>query len=174
MTLFILQYGTASQKKVAAFSDSALEKACSKALEGTEELLTDLVEELKDFSVAEETKGGFFGFFKKSGDKIARMKERYSRVEENIDRITEVLEGHQNQLLTDIVMLDKMYKANLKYYKELTIYIKAGRKKLEQEQAETLPVMREKASSSGQALDAQAADDFATLCEQFDKKLVLA
>lgn len=168
---FILQYGTASQKKVAAFSDSALEKACSKALDGTNEMLTDLVEELKEFSAAEETKGGFFGFFKKAGDKIAWMKERYSRVEENIDRITEALEGHQNQLLTDIVMLDKMYKANLKYYKELTIYIKAGRKKLEQEQAETLPAMREKASTSGQALDAQAADDFAALCEQFDKKL---
>ena len=87
---FILQYGTASQKKVAAFSDSALEKACSKALDGTNELLTDLVEELKEFSAAEETKGGFFGFFKKAGDKIARMKERYSRVEENIDRIKSI------------------------------------------------------------------------------------
>lgn len=168
---FILQYGTASQKKVAAFSDSALEKACSKALDGTDEMLTDLVEELKDFSAAEEAKGGFFGFFKKTGDKIARMKERYSRVEENINRITEALEGHQNQLLTDIVMLDKMYEANLKYYKELTMYTMAGRKRLKQERTETLPAMQEKARISGQALDAQAADDFAALCEQFDKKL---
>lgn len=168
---FILQYGAACQKKVAAFADSALERACSDAFDGTDEMLTALVSELKDFSAADEAKGGLFGIFKKNRDKAARMKACYSQVEANIDRITAELEGYQNQLLTDIVMLNKMYEANLQYYKELTIYITAGRKALEKGRSETLPAMQEKAGISKQALDVQAANDFEAMCEQFDKRL---
>ena len=118
----ILQYGAACQKKVAAFSDTVLEGVRTKDLGETGEMIANLVTELKGFS-AEEEKSGFLGFFKRSGSRIARLKARYDKAETNIDRIVEELEGHQNQLLTDIIMLDKMYEANLTYFKELTMYI---------------------------------------------------
>lgn len=167
----ILQYGAASQKKVATFSDSALQGVRTKDLGQTGEMIVDLVTELKGFSTEPEEEGGILGFFKKTGNQFTRLRARYDRAEVNIDRITGELEGHQNQLLTDIVMLDKMYEANLNHFKELTMYIMAGKKKLEQERATTLLQMREKAQLSGQAHDAQAANDFANLCDRFEKKL---
>lgn len=166
----ILQYGAACQKKVAAFSDTALEGVRTKDLGETGEMIADLVTELKGFSV-EEDDGGFLGLFKKAGNKVARLKARYDKAEVNIDSIVGQLEGHQNQLLTDIVMLDKMYEANLLYFKELTMYILAGKKKLEEERNVTLPQMKEKAVASGLANDAQAANDYAAMCERFEKKL---
>ena len=166
----ILQYGAACQKKVAAFSDTVLEAVRTKDLGETGEMIANLVTELKGFS-AEEEKSGFLGFFKRSGSRIARLKARYDKAETNIDRIVEELEGHQNQLLTDIIMLDKMYEANLTYFKELTMYILAGKKKLDRECKETLPAMRERARLSGQTHDAQAANDYAAMCDRFEKKL---
>lgn len=166
----ILQYGAACQKKVAAFSDTVLEGVRTKDLGETGEMIANLVTELKGFS-AEEEKSGFLGFFKRSGSRIARLKARYDKAEINIDRIVEELEGHQNQLLTDIIMLDKMYEANLTYFKELTMYILAGKKKLDRECKETLPAMRERARLSGQTHDAQAANDYAAMCDRFEKKL---
>ena len=166
----ILQYGAACQKKVAAFSDTVLEGVRTKDLGETGEMIANLVTELKGFS-AEEEKSGFLGFFKRSGSRIARLKARYDKAETNIDRIVEELEGHQNQLLTDIIMLDKMYEANLTYFKELTMYILAGKKKLDRECKETLPAMLERARLSGQTHDAQAANDYAAMCDRFEKKL---
>ncbi len=166
----VLQYGTACQKKVADFSNNALESVRTKDLGATGDMITDLVTELKGFSVDEED-NGFFGLFKKAGNKISRLKAKYDRVEANVDKITAELEGHQNQLLKDIVMLDKMYAANLDYFKELTMYILAGKKKLELERTTTLVQMKEKATASGQAHDAQAANDYASMCDRFEKKL---
>jgi len=166
----ILQYGAAAQKKIANFSDSALEGVRTKDLGQMGDMITDLVAELKGFSIEEEEKG-FFGLFKKAGSQIARLKTKYDHAEINVDRITGMLEGHQNQLLTDIVMLDKMYESNLLYFKELTMYIMAGKKKLELERSTTLIKMQENAKASGLAEDAQAANDFAALCDRFEKKL---
>lgn len=166
----ILQYGAACQKKVAAFSDTALDGVHTKDLGETGDMITDLVTELKGFS-ADEDDGGFLGLFKKAGNRIARLKARYDKAEVNIDKIAGELEKHQNRLLEDIIMLDKMYEANLTYFKELTMYILAGKKKLDKERSETLPAMREKAKASGQAQDAQAANDFASMCDRFEKKL---
>ena len=167
----ILQYGAAAQKKVADFSDSALNGVRTKDLSQTGDMITDLVTELRDFSAEPEERGGFLGLFKKAGDKITRMKANYDRVEVNVDRIVGELEGHQNQLMTDIVMLDKMYEANLTYFKELTMYILAGKQKLEQERRVTLVQLQNKAALSGQMQDAQAANDFAGQCDHFEKKL---
>lgn len=166
----VLQYGAAAQKKIANFSDSALEGVRTKDLGQMGDMITDLVTELKGFSIEEEEKS-FFGLFKKAGSQIARLKTKYDHAEVNVDRITEMLEGHQNQLLTDIVMLDKMYESNLLYFKELTMYIMAGKKKLELERSTTLVQMQEAAKASGLAEDAQAANDFAALCDRFEKKL---
>ena len=167
----VLQYGAACQKKVAAFSDTALEGVRTKDLGETGEMISNLVMELKGFSVEPAEEKGFLGIFKKAGNQVANMKARYDRVEVNIDRITGELEKHQNQLLTDIIMLDKMYDANLSYFKELTMYILAGKQKLEQERTVTLPQMKQQASLSGQAYDAQAVNDYAAMCERFEKKL---
>lgn len=167
----ILQYGAAAQKKVADFSDSALNGVRTKDLGQTGDMITDLVTELRDFSAEPEERGAFLGLFKKAGDKITRMKANYDRVEVNVDRIVGELEGHQNQLMADIVMLDKMYEANLTYFKELTMYILAGKQKLEQERRVTLFQLQNKAALSGQMQDAQAANDFAGQCDRFEKKL---
>ena len=167
----ILQYGSAAQKKIADFSDNALEGVRTKDLGEVGNMITDLVAELKGFNIEPEEKKGFFSIFKKAGGGIAKLKTKYDKAEVNVDRITGVLEDHQNQLLTDIVMLDKMYENNLSYFKELTIYILAGKKKLEQERATTLVELEEKAKTSGLAEDAQAANDFANLCDRFEKKL---
>lgn len=167
----VLQYGVACQKKIAEFSDTALEGVKTKDLGQTGDMITDLVTELKGFSVDAEDDGGFFGLFKKAGNKFTKLKARYDHAEVNIERIAGELEGHQNQLLVDIVMLDKMYEANLSYFKELTMYIMAGKQKLAHERSVTLVQMQEKAKLSGQAYDAQAANDFAALCDRFEKKL---
>ena len=167
----VLQYGSAAQKKIADFSDNALEGVRTKDLGEVGNMITDLVAELKGFNIEPEEKKGFFSIFRKAGSGIAKLKTKYDKAEVNVDRITGVLEDHQNQLLTDIVMLDKMYENNLSYFKELTMYILAGKKKLEQEKATTLIELEEKAKTSGLAEDAQAANDFANLCDRFEKKL---
>lgn len=167
----VLQYGSAAQKKIADFSDNALEGVRTKDLGEVGNMIIDLVAELKGFNIEPEEKKGFFSIFRKAGSGIAKLKTKYDKAEVNVDRITGVLEDHQNQLLTDIVMLDKMYENNLSYFKELTMYILAGKKKLEQERATTLIELEEKAKTSGLAEDAQAANDFANLCDRFEKKL---
>lgn len=167
----VLQYGSAAQKKIADFSDNALEGVRTKDLGEVGNMIIDLVAELKGFNIEPEEKKGFFSIFKKAGSGIAKLKTKYDKAEVNVDRITGVLEDHQNQLLTDIVMLDKMYENNISYFKELTMYILAGKKKLEQERATTLIELEEKAKTSGLAEDAQAANDFANLCDRFEKKL---
>lgn len=167
----VLQYGSAAQKKIADFSDNALEGVRTKDLGEVGNMIIDLVAELKGFNIEPEEKKGFFSIFKKARSGIAKLKTKYDKAEVNVDRITGVLEDHQNQLLTDIVMLDKMYENNLSYFKELTMYILAGKKKLEQERATTLIELEEKAKTSGLAEDAQAANDFANLCDRFEKKL---
>lgn len=167
----VLQYGAACQKKIAEFSDRALEGVRTKDLGETGEMIAELVGELKGFSVEPEKEKGFLGIFKKAGSQIATLKTRYDRIEVNIDHITGELERHQNQLLTDIIMLDKMYESNLTYFKELTMYILAGKQKLEQERTITLPKMQEQARLSGQAYDAQAVNDYAGMCDRFEKKL---
>lgn len=167
----VLQYGSAAQKKIADFSDNTLEGVRTKDLGEVGNMIVDLVAELKGFNIEPEEKKGFFSIFKKAGSGIAKLKTKYDKAEVNVDRITGVLEDHQNQLLTDIVMLDKMYENNLSYFKELTMYILAGKKKLEQERATTLIELEEKAKTSGLAEDAQAANDFANLCDRFEKKL---
>ena len=166
----VLQYGAACQKKIAAFSDQVLEGVRTKDLGQTGDMISDLVTELKGFSVEPEEKG-IFGWFKKGGNQIARLKTKYDHVENNIDKITGELELHQNQLLKDIVLLDSMYEANLSYFKELSMYLLAGKKKLEKERTVTLIEMQEKANASGQAYDAQAVSDYAAMCDRFDKKL---
>ena len=167
----VLQYGAACQKKIAAFSDNALEGIRTKDLGQTGEMITDLVTKLRGFSAVEEERRGFLGLFKKAGDRAVQLKAKYDDAEVNIDRIVGELEGHQNRLLTDIVMLDKLYDANLSYFKELSMYIMAGRQKLAEERATTLTAMQEKAAVSGQTYDAQTANDFAAMCDRFEKKL---
>ena len=169
-TAIILQYGAASQKKIASFSDSVLEGVKTKELGETGAMIGNLITELKGFS-ADEEEGGFLGFFKKSGNRIGRLRARYTDVEKNVTGIVTQLEGHQNRLMTDILVFDKMYEANLTYFKELTMYILAGKQKLEQERSTTLVQMQEQARLSGLAHDAQAANDYEALCNRFEKKL---
>ena len=170
-TNVILQYGAAAQKKIAAFSDAALEGVKTKDLGTVGNDVAALVTELKGFDVDGEQTKGFLGLFKKKVNDFNTLKARYDTTEANVDKITEVLENHQNQLLTDIVMLDKMYDSNLNYFKELTMYILAGKAKLEKEQSTTLVELQKAAQESGLAEDAQKANDFAALCDRFEKKL---
>ena len=166
----VLQYGAACQKKIADFSDTALDNVRTKDLGEVGNMISTLVTELKGFNAEPESKG-FLGIFKKGSNSLAKMKARYGSVETNVDKITGVLEGHQNQLLKDVVMLDKMYDANLVYFKELTMYILAGKKALETARETTLAELRAKAAESGLSEDAQAANDYASLCDRFEKKL---
>ena len=170
-TNVVLQYGAASQKKIAEFSDSALEGVRTKDLGGVGNAIASLVAELKGFSVGEEEKKGILGWFKKKGNKLAQLKARYDSADANVDKISGVLMDHQNQLTTDIVMMDKMYDSNLLYFKELTMYILAGKKALEKAQTTTLVELQNKAKETGLTEDAQAANDYAALCDRFDKKL---
>ena len=167
----ILQYGAAAQKNIADFSESALNSVRTKDMGEIGGMLTNLVGELRSFDAGEEEKKGLFGFFRKAGNSVDQMKTKYAKVEANVDRISDSLENHQIALLKDVALLDQMYQKNLEYYKQLTMYILAGRKKLEHEQTITLPQMRQKAQRSGLAEDAQKANDYANLCERFDKKL---
>lgn len=169
-TTQVMQYGSAAQKKIASFSETALNNVRTKDLGEVGEAITGLVTELKGFDATEEEKG-FLGFFKRSGNKIAAMKAKYDKVEVNVDRITGVLDQHQVTLLKDIAMLDKMYDMNLSYFKELSMYILAGKKKLQQVRATVLPELVEKAKRTGLPEDAQAANDMSGMCESFEKKL---
>lgn len=167
----VLQYGSAAQKKIANFSDTALDKVRTKDLGEIGNEISDLVTELKGFDVDEEEKKGFFGFFRDKGNKITALKAKYDSAEENVEKIAAALESHQVQLMKDVVMLDKLYEMNLGYHKELSMYIIAGKKKLAEERSTTLPALQEKARRSGLPEDAQAANDFAQLCDNFEKKL---
>ena len=166
----ILQYGAGTQKKMADFSENALDKVRSKDLGEVGALLTDVVAELKDFDVDEEEKG-FFGLFKKTTNKLEKMKLQYAKAETNINQITNVLESHQVQLMKDISVLDKMYELNLTYFKELSMYILAGKKKLQNTRNTELAQLLEKAKMSGLPEDAQAAKDLEALCDRFEKKI---
>ena len=165
----ILRYGSGTQKKMADFSETALEKVKTKDLGEVGDLITGVVNELKGFDATEEK--GLFGFFKKGKNKLETLKTKYAKVETNVENICKVLEGHQIQLLKDIAVLDKMYEANLVYFKELTMYIMAGKKKLEEVRSGELPALLEKAKSSGIAEDVQAAKDLESKCLRFEKKL---
>ncbi len=165
----VLQYGAAAQKNIAAFSENVLNSVRTKDLGEIGDALSDLVVELKTFG--EPEKKGFAGFFQKRKQDIESMKASYSKAETNVNRITEVLEQHQVVLMKDIAMFDQMYELNTKYYKELTMYILAGRKRLEYLRANDLEELRKKATESGSQEDAQAYNDFANLCNRFEKKL---
>ena len=166
----ILQYGAGTQKKMADFSENALDKVRSKDLGEVGALLTDVVAELKDFDVDEEEKG-FFGLFKKTTNKSEKMKLQYAKAETNINQITNVLESHQVQLMKDISVLDKMYELNLTYFKELSMYILAGKQKLEDVRNGELQSLIQKAQISGLPEDAQAARDLEAMCTRFEKKI---
>ena len=166
----ILQYGVGAQKKISDFSQSALNDVRTKDLGEIGEILSSVVTELKSFEDSEEKKG-IFGFFKKGKDKISQMKVNYENVESNIDNMCNVLEKHQIQLLKDIAMLDKMYEINKVYFKELYMYILAGKKKLQKLESEEIPKLKEKASKSGNPQDAQELNDFVALCNRFEKKI---
>ena len=165
----VLQYGAGTQKKMADFSGTALENVKSKDLGEVGALLTGVVKELRGFD--EEEEKGFFGFFKKAGNKVELMKAKYTKAEASIDEIVRLLEGHQRTLLKDIATLDKMYEMNLTYFKELTMYILAGKKKLEEVRRTELAALIAKAEASGLPEDAQAAKDLDAMCTRFEKKL---
>ena len=167
----VMQYGSAAQKKIASFSDTALNNVRTKDLGEVGEQISSLVVELKGFDIDEEEKKGFFGLFKNTSNKIVAMKARYDSAEVNVNKIAAALESHQVQLMKDVVMLDKLYDMNLNYHKELSMYIIAGKKKLDQERRTTLEQMKQKARQTGLAEDAQAANDFAQQCDSFEKKL---
>ena len=166
----ILQYGADAQKKMAGFSESALSNVRTKDLGEVGDMLSGLIGELKDFDAEEENKG-LFGFFKKQGNKLDVLKTRYSKVETNVEKIAHALEDHQLQLFKDIALLDQMYQKNLVNFKELTMYILAGKIKLEKIRTTDLAELVAKAEATGKAEDAQAANDLASLCDRFEKKL---
>lgn len=166
----ILQYGAAAQKNVAGFSENALSSVRTKDLGEVGKSLGELVVELKGFGEDEEKKG-LFGMFKKTNNKIESMKAQYAKVETNVDKIARELEQHQLTLLKDVAMFDQMYELNLKYYKELTMYILAGKRKLADMQANELPALKAQAEQSGAQEDAQKYNDLVQMCERFDKKL---
>ena len=166
----ILQYGAAAQKNVAGFSESALASVRTKDLGEVGKSLSELVVELKGFGEEEEKKG-LFGKFKKAGNKLEVMKAQYSKVESNVDKIVRELEQHQVTLMKDVAMFDQMYELNLKYYKELTMYILAGKKKLAEVRENELSALRAKAEQTGAQEDAQRYNDLVQMCERFEKKL---
>ena len=168
-TQLILQYGAGSQKKIADFSETALNNVRTKDMGEIGQMLTDVVTELKDFDVEEEK--GFFGFFKKNTNKLTTMKIKYDKAETNINKICKVMEQHQITLLKDVAMLDKMYELNLNYFKELSMYILAGKQKLQEAKTVELPTLLAKAEKSGLPEDMQKAKDFSEMCNRFEKKI---
>jgi len=170
-TAMIMQYGAAPQKKLAGFSDSALEKVRTKDLGEIGGMMTTLVGQLRDFTTEEEKPKGLFGLFRRAGDRIAELKTKYDSCEANVDKIAGMLEDHQVTLIKDIAVLDKMYDLNLGYFKELTMYILAGKEKLEQTRTQELAQLQARAQASGLPEDAQAANDMANFCNRFEKKL---
>lgn len=165
----ILQYGAGTQKKMADFSDAALENVKAQDLGEVGELIAQVVGELRDFDTEEEK--GLFGFFKKQAGKLETLKNRYSKAETNVERIVEVLQKHQVRLMKDSAMLDKMYEQNLLYFKELSMYILAGKKKLVEIRQGKLEKLEQKAKISGLPEDAQAAKDLDSKCNRFEKKI---
>lgn len=165
----ILQYGAGTQKKMADFSDAALANVKTQELGEAGDLIAEVVGELRDFDATEEK--GIFGFFKKQSNKIEAMKNRYAKAEVNVQKIVDSLQEHQIRLMKDSAMLDKMYQQNLNYYKELTMYILAGKKKLEEVRNGRLSQLETKAQISGSAQDAQEAKDLDSKCNRFEKKL---
>ena len=167
----VSNYGSGAQKKIADFSESMLSSVKTKDLGEVGEMLANVVTELKGFNQDEEEPKGILGFFKKSSNKLEAMKVRYNKAETNVNQIATALESHQVQLLKDSAMLDKMYEMNLAYYKELCLYIMAGKEKLRQVREGELKQLMDKAAKSGLSEDAQATNDLANLCDRFEKKL---
>lgn len=166
----ILQYGSAAQQKLADFSEKALENVRTQDLGAVGDMLAGVVTELKEFDAEEESKG-IFGFFKKGGNKLESLKAKYDKTEANVEKICEGLEEHQVRLLKDTAVLDEMYKLNASYFKELSMYIAAGKKRLQQVRTTDLVVLTSKAQASNLPEDAQAAKDLASYCDRFEKKL---
>ena len=169
-TKAILTYGAGTQKKMADFSEKTLESVKTKDMGEVGDMVSGLVTELRNFNVDEEEKG-FLGFFKKKGNQIQELKTKYNTVEKNVDKISDELEKHQVTLLKDVELLDRMYELNLNYYKELSMYILAGKKKLKEVRENDLAALQKKAAQSGLPEDAQAAKDLAEQCYRFEKKL---
>ena len=167
----VLQYGSACQKKIGDFSEAALSKVSTKDLGEVGDMITNLIGELKSFDANEEQQKGIMGFFKKKTSQLDALKTKYDKTETNVEKIQSMLEAHQVQLLKDIAMLDKMYELNMAYFKELSMYILAGKKKLADVRANELQQAMDKAKVSGLPEDAQAARDLADQCERFEKKL---
>ena len=167
----VLQYGSAAQRKIANFSDNTLQSVKTKDLGETGEMLSDLIVELKGFDAIETEQKGIAAFFKKQSNKASVLKSKYDAAEKNVDRIVHSLEDHQIQLMKDIELLDQLYEKNMTNFKELTMYILAGKKKLKEVRENELPVLIEKAQRSGLAEDSQKAIDLAGLCERFEKKI---
>lgn len=167
----ILQYGADAQQKIADFSDTALESVRTKDLGSVGDSLASLVTELKGFNALEEKKGGLMGLFHKAADPIAQLKAKYDKAEVNVEKVVDILEGHQVTLTRDIAVLDELFKANTTNFKQLSMYIVAGKKKLEEAYNVTLPALQAKAKETGATEDAQAANDFAQMCNRFEKKL---
>ena len=166
----VLQYGAAAQKNVADFSEGALASVKTKDMGEIGSMLTGVVTELKGFSVEEE-KGGFLGLFKRGGNQLASLKAKYDKAEVNVNKICKAMEGHQQVLLKDVAMLDKMYDENLDYFKQLSLYIIAGKKKLDEAKSSELPRLLAKAEESGLQEDSQEARDYASMVERFEKKI---
>lgn len=167
----ILQYGAGAQKKIADFSETALNNVRTKDLGEIGKMLSEVVTELKGFEEEEEKDRGFFSMFKKKANAVTNLRARYDKAEVNVDRICEALESHQVQLLKDVAVLDKMYDMNRAYFKELSMYILAGKKKLYQIQQEELPALADKAAKSTLPEDAQAVNDLNEQCNRFEKKI---
>lgn len=168
-TNMVLKYGSSAQNKIANFSESALQNVRTKDLGEVGDMLNNLVQELRGFD--EEEEKGFFGIFKKASNKISTLRAKYDKAEVNVTRICEVLEGHQVQLMKDIALLDKMYEMNLVYFKELSMYILAGKQKLEQVRNKELVELSRRAQQTGLPEDAQAANDLSAMCDSFEKKI---
>ena len=166
----VLQYGVGAQQKVANFSEKALENVKTKDLGEVGDMITGVVTELRSFDAGEEEKG-LFGFFKKNVDKLTTMKTKYQKAETNVNHIVEALEQHQVTLMKDVATLDQLYALNMTYYKELTMYILAGKQKLYQVEHEDIPALAAKAQASGLSEDAQAVSDLTALANRFEKKL---
>ena len=167
----IMNYGSAAQKNISEFSDAALSSVKTKDLGQVGDMLGSLVVELQGLNFDAEEKRGFLGLFKKAGQSIAEMKAQFAKAETNVDKIVESLEKHELVLMKDISMMDRMYQRNQEYMKELTMYILAGKLKIEQLRSVELPAMLEKARETGLPEDAQAANDFANLIGRFEKKI---
>ena len=170
-TQLVIQYGAGAQKKIADFSEGALNNVRTKDMGEIGDMLTGLVSELRGFSAEEDKKGGFLGLFKKGQAKVNDLMTKYDKTEANVNKVVKAMEGHQVTLLKDVAMLDKMYETNLTYYKNLTLYIMAGKEKLAIAKQQELPKLLKKAEESGLPEDSQAASDYASMIERFEKKI---